>query len=59
LISKRLQYLIQYCPRKFARKPKPLADYKDYKATEGRQFILYTGPVVLQGIMEKIVNSFI
>lgn len=30
-----------------------IADYKDYKATEGRQFILYTGPIILQGIMEE------
>lgn len=53
LISKRLEHIARYCPRNFSRKPRPLTDYKDYKATEGRQFTLYTGPVVLQGIMEK------
>lgn len=53
IISKRLVHIAQYCPREFARKPRLLAEYKDYKATEGRQFLLYTGPVALQGIMEK------
>jgi len=53
LISKRLQHLTSYCPREFARKPRSLADYKDYKATEGRQFVLYTGSIVLLNIMEQ------
>lgn len=52
-ISKRLQHIAKYCPRDFARQPRPLSEYKDYKAREGRQFILYTGPVVLQGILDK------
>lgn len=52
-ISKRLQRIALYCPREFSRKPRPLADYKDYKATEGRQFALYTGPVALQDIMDE------
>ncbi|XP_039308167.1 uncharacterized protein LOC113006034 isoform X2 [Solenopsis invicta] len=53
VVSKRLELLSHYCPRDFARKPRSLSDYSDYKATEGRQFILYTGPVVMLGIMEK------
>ncbi|XP_011859368.1 PREDICTED: uncharacterized protein LOC105556865 [Vollenhovia emeryi] len=52
-ISKRSEHIARYCPREFARRPRSLADYKDYKATEGRQLILYTGPVALQGVMEK------
>ncbi|XP_067205232.1 uncharacterized protein [Linepithema humile] len=53
LTSKRLQLLSHYCPRDFARKPRSLSDFSEYKATEGRQFILYTGPVVMHGILEK------
>ncbi|XP_067206727.1 uncharacterized protein [Linepithema humile] len=53
VVSKRLELLSHYCPRDFARKPRSLSDYSDYKATEGRQFILYTGPTVMLGIMEK------
>jgi len=53
VISKRLRHISRYCPREFARKPRALNDYKDYKATEGRQFILYTAPVAVQGILEK------
>lgn len=52
-ISKRLECIAQYCPREFSRKPRPLSDYKDYKATEGRQFTLYTGLVALRGIMDE------
>lgn len=53
VISRRLEHIAQYCPREFARKPRSLSDYKDYKATEGRQFILYTGPICLRGMMEE------
>ena len=53
LTSKRLELLSHYCPRDFARKPRSLSDFSEYKATEGRQFILYTGPVVMHGILEK------
>ena len=34
-------------PREFARGPRTTADLLRYKATEFRQFLLYTGPVVL------------
>ncbi|XP_011867765.1 PREDICTED: uncharacterized protein LOC105561956 isoform X1 [Vollenhovia emeryi] len=51
LISKRLKILSKYCPREFNRKPRCLKDFNDYKATEFRQFALYTGPVVMYGIL--------
>lgn len=37
----------------FSRKPRSLEDLKYYKATEFRQLLLYTGPIVLQGLLDN------
>ncbi|XP_056449900.1 uncharacterized protein LOC130385424 [Gadus chalcogrammus] len=48
-ISSHLKSIREYIPRNFSRKPRSLSEFKQWKATEFRQFLLYTGPVVLKG----------
>ena len=60
LMSERLNILKEYCPSDFTRRPRPLDSYSKYKATEFRQFLLYTGPVVTYGILnEQIYKHFL
>lgn len=56
VISESLTNLVPYIPFEFARKPRPLKDSKRFKATEFRQFILYTGVIVLKKTNRK--NKF-
>lgn len=53
VVSVSLSDLRHSLPREFARKPRSLSEFNMWKATEFRQFLLYTGPVVLHG---KIPN---
>ncbi|XP_047122453.1 uncharacterized protein LOC124805950 [Hydra vulgaris] len=47
-ISKNLCSLREAMPREFSRQPKSLFEFRKWKATELRQFLLYSGAVVLQ-----------
>ncbi len=49
-MSGKLQSMRPYVPIEFARRPRSLRELDRWKATEFRQFLLYTGPVVLAGI---------
>lgn len=50
-VSQKLVSLAPYVPKEFARKPRGLEVVDRWKATEFRQFLLYTGPYVLKGIL--------
>jgi hypothetical protein len=52
-ISDKLISLRSFVPFEFARKPRSLHDWQRWKATEFRQFLLYTGPVVLLGKLSE------
>lgn len=59
LISDRLTSLRAFVPSDFARKPRGLSERQRWKATELRQFLLYTGPVVLRDVLaDEIYNNF-
>ena len=53
ILSDRLIGLNGEMPSEFARQPRSLSDLDRWKATEFRQFLLYTGPVVLRGILNN------
>jgi len=50
-ISSLLQAMHPHIPCDFSRKPRSLFEYKHWKATELRLFLLYTGPVSLKGLL--------
>ncbi|XP_011858878.1 PREDICTED: uncharacterized protein LOC105556398 isoform X2 [Vollenhovia emeryi] len=59
-ISKRQLVLRKYVPNDFARKPRALDELDRMKATEFREFLLYTGPIVLRKIVRSdVYNHFI
>ncbi|EFN71874.1 hypothetical protein EAG_07199, partial [Camponotus floridanus] len=53
ILSSNLENIKHNIPVEFCRKPRSLDYLKQWKATEYRQFLLYTGPVVLRGILSN------
>jgi hypothetical protein len=53
LISEKLTQYSGKMPREFARQPRSLTEMDRWKATEFRQFLLYTGPIVLRSVVTK------
>ncbi len=59
MVTDRLLALRNYIPSEFARRPRALVERCRWKATELRQFLLYTGPVVLRGVLQpQIYDNF-
>ena len=54
-ISKRLEEMRTFFPCDFVRKSRGLKEVKKWKATEFRNFLLYSGPVVLDRILPKVL----
>lgn len=60
IMCARLNTLKEYCPSDFSRKPRSLDACSKYKATEFRQFLLYTGLVVTYGILnDQVYKHFL
>lgn len=54
-VSNRFRYLRKYSAKEFQRKPRGLKKLKYWKGTEFRQFLLYTGSMVLRRILPLIL----
>ncbi|KAG7455521.1 hypothetical protein MATL_G00257620 [Megalops atlanticus] len=52
-MSAKLLTMRSYIPVEFARKPRSLRELDRWKATEFRQFLLYTGPVMLGTFLDN------
>ena len=52
-ISENLVSLRKFIPSEFCRKPRELADFDRFKATEFRQILLYTGPIVFRHMISE------
>lgn len=51
LVNERLVQLSPQTPKEFARKPRSTKHLKNFKATEFRLFLIYTGKIVMKGVL--------
>lgn len=52
-INNELIKLRPYIPSEFARLPRSIEDIEYFKATELRNFVMYTGAIVIKGKLKK------
>lgn len=55
LLSDHLELIQKYCPSEFSCRQRIITEYVRYKATEYRQFLLYTGPVIFHDVLERSI----
>lgn len=59
VLDARMEELQLYCPSDFNRQPQKLTNFSNFKATELRQFILYTAPAVVKRCLRgRILPAF-
>jgi len=59
-LSQKLLSLRSCTPCEFSRKPRSVVDIDRWKATEFRQFLLFTGPLVLRNILpQELYSNFL
>uniref|UniRef100_A0ABD2XEQ3 DUF4806 domain-containing protein n=1 Tax=Trichogramma kaykai TaxID=54128 RepID=A0ABD2XEQ3_9HYME len=55
ILDARLSEITKFCPRDFARKPTKIDKHSNFKATEFRQILLYSGAAIFSGIVREDV----
>lgn len=53
VLNEKMIEFSKFYPQEFQRKPRRIDHYKMWKATEFRDFLLYTGPVALKDILKE------
>lgn len=56
-VSKFFLDIRHFISKEFARRPREIKDFGQWKATELRQFLLYTGPIILQKELKPVIYS--
>lgn len=60
ILTSRLEQIKNYCPSDFARQPVKIIKHGNFKATELRQILNYTGPAPFLGLFpENVYNHFL
>ena len=59
VVDTKLISLRNYIPRVFAHKPWAISDIDFWKATELRQFLLFTGKIAMHDVSMQLYNNFL
>jgi len=57
-IFAKLRLVKNYIPIEFCRKPRDVEEACRWKATEFRQLLIYTGPIILKNILSKKLYTY-